>query len=120
MTLLVVEENAETRIGLKELLEGNDYRVLDAKDEHSALDAASRERFSHRGKFWQFDDIVVEPPPAQHPHPPFWVAAGSDTSDQCVSLALTSAWMVGSPMAVTTASIDAFLGRAPKNAELDN
>src|SRR5712671_5190630 len=22
----------------------------------------SRERFSHRGKFWQFDDIVVEPP----------------------------------------------------------
>ena len=45
MTLLVVEENAETRIGLKELLEGNDYRVLDAKDEHSALDAASRERF---------------------------------------------------------------------------
>jgi alkanesulfonate monooxygenase SsuD/methylene tetrahydromethanopterin reductase-like flavin-dependent oxidoreductase (luciferase family) len=35
----------------------------------------SRERFSHRGKFWQFDDIVVEPPPAQRPHPPFWVAA---------------------------------------------
>jgi alkanesulfonate monooxygenase SsuD/methylene tetrahydromethanopterin reductase-like flavin-dependent oxidoreductase (luciferase family) len=40
----------------------------------------SRERFSHRGKFWQFDDIVVEPPPAQHPHPPFWVAAGSEAS----------------------------------------
>jgi alkanesulfonate monooxygenase SsuD/methylene tetrahydromethanopterin reductase-like flavin-dependent oxidoreductase (luciferase family) len=40
----------------------------------------SRERFSHRGKFWQFDDIVVEPPPAQQPHPPFWVAAGSDAS----------------------------------------
>jgi len=40
----------------------------------------SRERFSHRGKFWQFDDIVVEPPPSQQPHPPFWVAAGSDAS----------------------------------------
>jgi alkanesulfonate monooxygenase SsuD/methylene tetrahydromethanopterin reductase-like flavin-dependent oxidoreductase (luciferase family) len=40
----------------------------------------SRERFSHRGRFWQFDDIVVEPPPAQKPHPPFWVAAGSDAS----------------------------------------
>ncbi len=40
----------------------------------------SRERFSHRGKFWQFDDIVVEPPPAQRPHPPFWVAAGSEAS----------------------------------------
>ncbi len=40
----------------------------------------SRERFSHRGRFWQFDDIVVEPPPAQRPHPPFWVAAGSEPS----------------------------------------
>src|SRR6201999_3251538 len=40
----------------------------------------SRQRFSHQGKFWQFDDIVVEPPPAQQPHPPFWVAAGSEAS----------------------------------------
>ena len=40
----------------------------------------SRERFSHRGRFWQFDDIVVEPPPSQKPHPPFWVAAGSEAS----------------------------------------
>ncbi|MBX9843715.1 MAG: LLM class flavin-dependent oxidoreductase [Xanthobacteraceae bacterium] len=41
---------------------------------------ASRERFSHRGRFWQFDDIVVEPPPAQKPQPPFWVAAASEAS----------------------------------------
>jgi len=40
----------------------------------------SRERFSHRGRFWHFEDIVVEPPPAQRPHPPFWVAAGSEGS----------------------------------------
>ena len=40
----------------------------------------SRERFSHKGKFWTFNDIVVEPPPAQKPHPPFWVAAGSEPS----------------------------------------
>ena len=40
----------------------------------------SRARFSHRGRFWQFEDIVVEPPPAQHPHPPLWVAAGSTPS----------------------------------------
>jgi alkanesulfonate monooxygenase SsuD/methylene tetrahydromethanopterin reductase-like flavin-dependent oxidoreductase (luciferase family) len=39
-----------------------------------------RDRFSHRGRFWQFDDIVVEPPPAQQPHPPLWVAAGSADS----------------------------------------
>ncbi|HUI95161.1 MAG TPA: LLM class flavin-dependent oxidoreductase [Xanthobacteraceae bacterium] len=40
----------------------------------------SRERFSHRGRFWHFEDIVVEPPPAQRPHPPLWVAAGSEAS----------------------------------------
>jgi alkanesulfonate monooxygenase SsuD/methylene tetrahydromethanopterin reductase-like flavin-dependent oxidoreductase (luciferase family) len=40
----------------------------------------TRQRFSHRGRFWQFEDIVVEPPPAQKPHPPFWVAAGSEHS----------------------------------------
>src|ERR1700735_1027916 len=40
----------------------------------------SRERFSHRGRFWHFEDIVVEPPPAQWPYPPLWVAAGSEAS----------------------------------------
>jgi len=40
----------------------------------------SRTRFSHRGRFWRFDDVVVEPPPAQHPHPPLWAAAASDAS----------------------------------------
>jgi alkanesulfonate monooxygenase SsuD/methylene tetrahydromethanopterin reductase-like flavin-dependent oxidoreductase (luciferase family) len=37
----------------------------------------SRARFSHHGRYWHFEDIVVEPPPAQSPHPPFWVAAGN-------------------------------------------
>jgi alkanesulfonate monooxygenase SsuD/methylene tetrahydromethanopterin reductase-like flavin-dependent oxidoreductase (luciferase family) len=37
----------------------------------------SEQRFSHHGRFWQFDDIIVEPPTAQKPHPPFWVGAGS-------------------------------------------
>jgi alkanesulfonate monooxygenase SsuD/methylene tetrahydromethanopterin reductase-like flavin-dependent oxidoreductase (luciferase family) len=40
----------------------------------------TRERFSHRGRFWHFEDIVVEPPPAQTPHPPLWVAAGNPHS----------------------------------------
>jgi alkanesulfonate monooxygenase SsuD/methylene tetrahydromethanopterin reductase-like flavin-dependent oxidoreductase (luciferase family) len=40
----------------------------------------SRQRFSHHGRFWRFTDIVVEPPPAQRPHPPFWVAAASADS----------------------------------------
>ncbi|HEY4141914.1 MAG TPA: LLM class flavin-dependent oxidoreductase [Pseudolabrys sp.] len=40
----------------------------------------TRERFSHHGTYWNFDDIVVEPPPAQTPHPPFWVGAGNPAS----------------------------------------
>jgi len=37
-------------------------------------------RFTFRGKRWRFDDIVIEPRPIQQPHPPFWMAAGSDDS----------------------------------------
>jgi len=32
--------------------------------------------FSHAGRFWRFDAIAAEPPPAQRPHPPIWLAAG--------------------------------------------
>jgi alkanesulfonate monooxygenase SsuD/methylene tetrahydromethanopterin reductase-like flavin-dependent oxidoreductase (luciferase family) len=37
----------------------------------------TRERFSHHGRFWRFEDVVVEPPTLQQPHPPIWMAAGS-------------------------------------------
>jgi alkanesulfonate monooxygenase SsuD/methylene tetrahydromethanopterin reductase-like flavin-dependent oxidoreductase (luciferase family) len=40
----------------------------------------SEQRFSHRGKYWRFDNIIVEPPTAQKPHPPIWIAAGSPDS----------------------------------------
>ena len=40
----------------------------------------TRTRFSHHGRFWNFEDIVVEPPTAQSPHPPIWVAAASAPS----------------------------------------
>jgi alkanesulfonate monooxygenase SsuD/methylene tetrahydromethanopterin reductase-like flavin-dependent oxidoreductase (luciferase family) len=36
----------------------------------------SNERFSLHGKYWQYDDIIVEPPTRQKPHPPFWQGAG--------------------------------------------
>jgi alkanesulfonate monooxygenase SsuD/methylene tetrahydromethanopterin reductase-like flavin-dependent oxidoreductase (luciferase family) len=36
--------------------------------------------FSHRGQYWQYDNILVEPPAAQRPHPPFWMGAGSERS----------------------------------------
>ena len=40
----------------------------------------SDERFSHHGKYWQYSDIVVEPPVLQKPHPPLWTGAGTDES----------------------------------------
>src|SRR3989440_582719 len=62
----------------------------------------SNERFSHHGKFWNFENIVVEPPTKQKPHPPIWMAAGQTDSiakvarrgaklllDQFASIALT-------------------------------
>jgi len=46
-----------------------------------------RERFSFGGKYWQFDDIIVEPAPVQKPHPPLWSAAGSNESISSVAAA---------------------------------
>jgi alkanesulfonate monooxygenase SsuD/methylene tetrahydromethanopterin reductase-like flavin-dependent oxidoreductase (luciferase family) len=40
----------------------------------------TRTRFSHHGRYWRFEDIVVEPPTAQRPHPPLWMAGGSAPS----------------------------------------
>ncbi|HKV15102.1 MAG TPA: LLM class flavin-dependent oxidoreductase [Reyranella sp.] len=37
-------------------------------------------RFSHHGKRWHYENIVVEPEPLQRPHPPLWLAAGSHDS----------------------------------------
>ena len=41
---------------------------------------ASDAPWSHQGRYWQFDEIVVEPPSAQRPHPPLWMGAGSPES----------------------------------------
>ena len=40
----------------------------------------SDEPFSHQGTYWAFDQIVVEPPTAQKPHPPIWMGAGGESS----------------------------------------
>jgi alkanesulfonate monooxygenase SsuD/methylene tetrahydromethanopterin reductase-like flavin-dependent oxidoreductase (luciferase family) len=37
-------------------------------------------QFSHRGKRWQYQDIIVEPAPTQQPPPPLWLAAGRPES----------------------------------------
>jgi alkanesulfonate monooxygenase SsuD/methylene tetrahydromethanopterin reductase-like flavin-dependent oxidoreductase (luciferase family) len=42
--------------------------------------AWTNERFSHEGKFWQFEDVPIYPRPVQQPTPPFWVAGFSPES----------------------------------------
>jgi alkanesulfonate monooxygenase SsuD/methylene tetrahydromethanopterin reductase-like flavin-dependent oxidoreductase (luciferase family) len=37
-------------------------------------------RFSHHGKRWHYQDIIVEPAPVQKPHPPLWIGAFSPDS----------------------------------------
>jgi alkanesulfonate monooxygenase SsuD/methylene tetrahydromethanopterin reductase-like flavin-dependent oxidoreductase (luciferase family) len=39
--------------------------------------AWASDRFSHHGKRWRFENIVIEPRPVQQPHPPLWMGAGS-------------------------------------------
>jgi alkanesulfonate monooxygenase SsuD/methylene tetrahydromethanopterin reductase-like flavin-dependent oxidoreductase (luciferase family) len=42
------------------------------------LDAAlARPVISHHGRFWNFDDLRIEPRPVQLPHPPKWVTVVS-------------------------------------------
>lgn len=41
---------------------------------------SSPDRFSYEGRFWRFNDVVVEPTPIQRPHPPLWTGAGNPES----------------------------------------
>ena len=45
----------------------------------------SNVRFSHNGRFWQYEDIIVEPPTLQKPHPPIWIAASKPDSIHSVA-----------------------------------
>jgi alkanesulfonate monooxygenase SsuD/methylene tetrahydromethanopterin reductase-like flavin-dependent oxidoreductase (luciferase family) len=47
---------------------------------------SSDEPFSHEGRFWHYHEIVVEPPTAQKPHPPIWIAAGKPESVRNVAV----------------------------------
>jgi alkanesulfonate monooxygenase SsuD/methylene tetrahydromethanopterin reductase-like flavin-dependent oxidoreductase (luciferase family) len=38
------------------------------------------ERWSHSGRLWKFDNVLVEPETVQSPRPPVWVGAASEPS----------------------------------------
>ena len=59
-------------------LEGRRERLEESLE--VILKAWSQERFSHHGEHWQMDDLALYPRPIQQPHPPIWVAGGSEES----------------------------------------
>ena len=40
----------------------------------------TQERFTHHGRFWHFNNVIVEPPSFRKPYPQLWMAAGSPES----------------------------------------
>jgi alkanesulfonate monooxygenase SsuD/methylene tetrahydromethanopterin reductase-like flavin-dependent oxidoreductase (luciferase family) len=42
--------------------------------------AFAGEQFSHKGKYYSYTDAALSPGPAQQPHPPLWLAGGSQAA----------------------------------------
>jgi alkanesulfonate monooxygenase SsuD/methylene tetrahydromethanopterin reductase-like flavin-dependent oxidoreductase (luciferase family) len=65
-----------------------DYKVFGVtrENDRQRLDEAfdvifkawTKERVSHQGAFWRFDELTLYPRPVQKPHPPIWVAGTSE------------------------------------------
>jgi alkanesulfonate monooxygenase SsuD/methylene tetrahydromethanopterin reductase-like flavin-dependent oxidoreductase (luciferase family) len=66
--------------GFQVPIEDSDARFEESLEIITKAWTSGDKRFSHDGRFWKFEDIVVEPPTAQKPHPPFWMGAGSPES----------------------------------------
>jgi probable F420-dependent oxidoreductase len=56
---------------------GADFRHRGARLEealHVIATALREPSISHRGRFWSFDEVALQPRPVQRPNPPLWVA----------------------------------------------
>ncbi len=42
--------------------------------------AFAEDRFSHAGEFYQYPEVSLSPKPIQKPHPPFWLAGGTQAA----------------------------------------
>lgn len=42
--------------------------------------AFANDRFSHEGEFYTYADVALSPKPLQQPHPPLWLAGGTQAS----------------------------------------
>jgi probable F420-dependent oxidoreductase len=63
---------------------------------------ASREPFTHTGKFWSFEDSNPQPKPVQRPHPPIWLATDSDSGFRKIA---TNGWGLLLPQGRSPAAV---------------
>lgn len=73
------------RSGFTTAYEGYGYDYGESRERlQECLDvlvkAWTEERFSHAGKYYQFNDVCVTPKPLQKPHPPIYMAATTSES----------------------------------------
>jgi alkanesulfonate monooxygenase len=40
------------------------------------------DRVTYRGRYYQFEDLTIDPKPAQLPHPPIWIGGGTQPSEK--------------------------------------
>lgn len=79
------------------------------------------EPWSHEGKFWNFKNVVVEPPTIQQPHPPFWMGAGSLNSIEAVAERGYNLLVDQfAPMDVTLGRVDSFRAAVEKRGRKFN
>ncbi len=50
---------------------------------------------THSGKYFQFEDVVLEPKPVQKPHPPIWIGGDSEPAFRRV-ISIGNGWLAGS------------------------
>jgi alkanesulfonate monooxygenase SsuD/methylene tetrahydromethanopterin reductase-like flavin-dependent oxidoreductase (luciferase family) len=63
-------------------------RMIEGMD--IAIKAWTEERFSYKGKFNSFPEVMVIPKPVQKPHPPIWMAVTH--SPESVDIAVRNRW----------------------------
>ena len=88
VALLDVLTNGRVNWGAGRGFDRDEFRIFGIPPEHSrerfqeavkiVLSAWQNEKLTWHGQHWHFDDVEVLPKPIQQPHPPTWVACGSD------------------------------------------
>ncbi|HLG12356.1 MAG TPA: LLM class flavin-dependent oxidoreductase [Dehalococcoidia bacterium] len=73
------------------------------------LKAWREPKLNHKGRYWRYGDVSVEPKPLQKPHPPVWAGAGNKESAKKVGrLGLRLMLSSGARFESITPMIDAY------------